>query len=65
MRIQPAKQAERLAAPRATTIPQIDPVALSRCHAVSAKGLRLADCQAAATASRHVLIATAWKVRCN
>ncbi len=30
----------------------------------SAKGLRLADCQASATASRHVFIAAARSVRC-
>ena len=37
--------------------------ALSRCHAKSASGLRLTDFQAAATASRHVVIAAARSTR--
>ena len=36
---------------------------LSRCHAKSASGLRLTDFQAAATASRHVVIAAARSTR--
>ena len=39
--------------------------ALSRCHAKSARGLRLTDFQAAATASRHVVIAAARSTRCD
>ena len=39
--------------------------ALSRCHAKSASGLRLTDFQAAATASRHVIIAAARSTRCD
>ena len=38
-------------------------MALSRCHAKSARGLRLTDFQAAATASRHVVIAAARSTR--
>ena len=38
-------------------------LALSRCHAKSASGLRLTDFQAAATASRHVVIAAARSTR--
>ena len=38
--------------------------ALSRCRRKSAKGLQLLKFQAAATASRHVFIAAARKVRC-
>jgi hypothetical protein len=38
--------------------------ALSRCRRKSATGLQLLKFQAAATASRHVLIAAARKVRC-
>ena len=37
--------------------------ALSRCHAKSARGLRLTHFQAAATASRHVVIAAARSTR--
>jgi hypothetical protein len=37
---------------------------LSRCWWKNAKGLRLLKFQAAATVSRHVLIAAARKVRC-
>ncbi len=37
---------------------------LSRCRAASAKCLRLRNCQAAATAVRHVSIAAARSVRC-
>ena len=37
--------------------------ALSRCHAKSASGLGLTDFQAAATASRHVVIAAARSTR--
>src|SRR5208283_400989 len=37
--------------------------ALSRCHAKSASGLRLTHFQAAATASRHVVIAAARSTR--
>ncbi len=40
-------------------------LALSRCHAKSASGLRLMDFQAAATASRHVVIAAARSTRCD
>ena len=39
--------------------------ALSRCHAKSASGLRLTDFQAAATASRHVVIGAARSTRCD
>ncbi len=39
--------------------------ALSRCHAKSASGLRLTDFQAAATASRHVVIAASRSTRCD
>jgi hypothetical protein len=39
-------------------------VALSRCRRKSATGLQLLKFQAAVTASRHVLIAAARKVRC-
>src|SRR5271165_5426412 len=39
--------------------------ALSRCHVKSASGLRLTDFQAAATASRHVVIAAARSTRCD
>ncbi len=38
--------------------------ALSRCHAADAKCRRLWNCQAAATAVRHVVIATARSARC-
>jgi hypothetical protein len=38
--------------------------ALSRCHAKSASGRRHTDFQAAATTSRHVLIATVRSLRC-
>jgi hypothetical protein len=38
-------------------------LALSRCHAKSASGLGLTDFQAAATASRHVVIAAARSTR--
>ena len=38
--------------------------ALSRCRRTNAKGLRLLKFQAAVTASRHVFIAAARKVRC-
>src|SRR5271157_6087105 len=38
--------------------------ALSRCRAASAKCRRLRNCQAAATAVRHVSIAAARSVRC-
>ncbi|MGD0188328.1 MAG: hypothetical protein ABSC25_24215, partial [Roseiarcus sp.] len=37
---------------------------LSRCRWKNAKGLRLLKFQAAATVSRHVLLAAARKVRC-
>ena len=37
---------------------------LSRCHSTSAKCRRLRNCQAAATAVRHVVIATARSARC-
>jgi hypothetical protein len=39
-------------------------MASSRCHAKSASGRRHTDFQAAATASRHVLIAAVRSVRC-
>ena len=39
-------------------------MASSRCHAKSASGRRHTDFQAAATASRHVLIAVVRSVRC-
>jgi hypothetical protein len=39
--------------------------ALSHCRAKSASGLRLADFQAAAMASRHVVIAAARSTRCD
>jgi len=39
-------------------------MALSRCRAGSAKCQRLRNCQAAATAVRHVVIATARSARC-
>jgi hypothetical protein len=38
--------------------------ALSRCHSISAKGQRLRNCQAAATAVRQVSIASARSTRC-
>ena len=38
--------------------------ALSRCRAASAKCRRLMNCQAAATAVHHVVIATARSARC-
>ncbi len=38
--------------------------ALSHCRAASAKCRRLRNCQAAATAVRHVVIAAARSVRC-
>ncbi len=47
----------------ASKIAEIVKTALSRCHAKSASGLRLTDFQAAATASRHVVIAAARSTR--
>ena len=43
--------------------PRPSEVALSRCHAKSASGLGLTDFQAAATASRHAVIAAARSTR--
>ncbi len=39
--------------------------ALSHCRAKSTRGLRLTDFYAAATASRHVVIAAARSTRCD
>ena len=64
------RRATRLAVVRPQTRPQsaqIDEavdLGLSHCHAASAKSRRLRNCQATATAVRHVVIAAARSTRC-
>jgi hypothetical protein len=45
--------------------PRAEQGALSHCRSKSARELRLTDFQAAATASRHVVIAAARSTRCD
>ena len=48
----------------AATVSELSGAALSRCRAASAKCRRPRNCQAAATAVRHVVIATPRSARC-